>query len=239
MLPETLALIREGDAKKGDVIGTARLAGIMAAKRTHELIPLCHPAPLQGAGGVRGGCRPAGPSDHGGGARPGADRRGDGGVDRRLARLPHCLRHGEGRGSGHAHRGESGCSPRMAVAPAPTGRTRLGRGDAMSGLISVAEALSRILASVTEPVSSESAPLARAAGRGVWRRPSPRRAPSRRSAPPPWMAMPFAPPMRGRWAPRCGSSDERGGPRLHRPGRAGRSGPNSPAPRCPRGPMRS
>jgi cyclic pyranopterin phosphate synthase len=39
----TLALIRQGDAKKGDVLGTARLAGIMAAKRTHELIPLCHP----------------------------------------------------------------------------------------------------------------------------------------------------------------------------------------------------
>lgn len=43
MLPDTLRLIREGDAKKGDVLGTARLAGIMAAKRTHELIPLCHP----------------------------------------------------------------------------------------------------------------------------------------------------------------------------------------------------
>ncbi len=43
MQPETLAIIREGDAKKGDVLGTARLAGIMAAKRTHELIPLCHP----------------------------------------------------------------------------------------------------------------------------------------------------------------------------------------------------
>jgi cyclic pyranopterin phosphate synthase len=43
MEPETLALIRAGDAKKGDVLGTARLAGIMAAKRTHELIPLCHP----------------------------------------------------------------------------------------------------------------------------------------------------------------------------------------------------
>jgi cyclic pyranopterin monophosphate synthase len=43
MRPETLALIRAGDAKKGDVLGTARLAGIMAAKRTHELIPLCHP----------------------------------------------------------------------------------------------------------------------------------------------------------------------------------------------------
>ena len=46
MAPETLAMIRAGDAKKGDVIGTARLAGIMAAKRTHELIPLCHPLAL-------------------------------------------------------------------------------------------------------------------------------------------------------------------------------------------------
>ena len=43
MLPATLALIRSGDAKKGDVLGTARIAGIMAAKRTHELIPMCHP----------------------------------------------------------------------------------------------------------------------------------------------------------------------------------------------------
>ncbi len=43
MQPETVALIRQGDAKKGDVLGTARLAGIMASKRTHELIPLCHP----------------------------------------------------------------------------------------------------------------------------------------------------------------------------------------------------
>ncbi len=43
MAPETLAVIRAGDAKKGDVLGTARLAGIMASKRTHELIPLCHP----------------------------------------------------------------------------------------------------------------------------------------------------------------------------------------------------
>jgi cyclic pyranopterin monophosphate synthase len=43
MQPETVALIRSGDAKKGDVLGAARLAGIMAAKRTHELIPLCHP----------------------------------------------------------------------------------------------------------------------------------------------------------------------------------------------------
>lgn len=43
MQPETIATVRAGDARKGDVLGTARLAGIMAAKRTHELIPLCHP----------------------------------------------------------------------------------------------------------------------------------------------------------------------------------------------------
>jgi cyclic pyranopterin monophosphate synthase len=43
MLPETLELIRAGSAKKGDVLGIARIAGIMAAKKTHELIPLCHP----------------------------------------------------------------------------------------------------------------------------------------------------------------------------------------------------
>jgi len=43
MAPETLALIETGTAKKGDVLATARIAGIMAAKKTHELIPLCHP----------------------------------------------------------------------------------------------------------------------------------------------------------------------------------------------------
>src|SRR5262245_6678226 len=42
MLPATLDMILAGDAKKGDVLGTARIAGIMAAKKTHELIPLCH-----------------------------------------------------------------------------------------------------------------------------------------------------------------------------------------------------
>jgi cyclic pyranopterin phosphate synthase len=46
MKPATLALVRKGNAKKGDVLGAARLAGIMAAKRTHELIPLCHPLAL-------------------------------------------------------------------------------------------------------------------------------------------------------------------------------------------------
>ena len=46
MAAATLALIRSGAAPKGDVIATARIAGIMAAKKTHELIPLCHPLPL-------------------------------------------------------------------------------------------------------------------------------------------------------------------------------------------------
>lgn len=46
MKPETLSTIRDGNAKKGDVIGTARIAGIMAAKQTSNLIPLCHPLML-------------------------------------------------------------------------------------------------------------------------------------------------------------------------------------------------
>lgn len=47
MSKEALAAIREGDAPKGDVLGTARIAGIMAAKRTGDLIPLCHPLGLE------------------------------------------------------------------------------------------------------------------------------------------------------------------------------------------------
>ncbi|MFQ6551972.1 cyclic pyranopterin monophosphate synthase MoaC [Aestuariibius insulae] len=46
MQPDTLEIILKGDAKKGDVIGIARLAGIMGAKKTSDLIPLCHPLPI-------------------------------------------------------------------------------------------------------------------------------------------------------------------------------------------------
>ena len=46
MRPETLAMITAGDMPKGDVFACARIAGIMGAKRTHELIPMCHPLPL-------------------------------------------------------------------------------------------------------------------------------------------------------------------------------------------------
>jgi cyclic pyranopterin phosphate synthase len=55
MKPETLLLIESGGLPKGDVLATARLAGIMAAKRTSELIPLCHPLPLDA---VAVECRP-------------------------------------------------------------------------------------------------------------------------------------------------------------------------------------
>jgi len=55
MKPETLALIQTGGLPKGDVLATARLAGIMAAKRTWELIPLCHPLPIDS---VAVDCRP-------------------------------------------------------------------------------------------------------------------------------------------------------------------------------------
>jgi cyclic pyranopterin phosphate synthase len=50
MRPETFALIRSGGAKKGDVLGVARIAAIQAAKRTAELIPLCHPIPITRVG---------------------------------------------------------------------------------------------------------------------------------------------------------------------------------------------
>ena len=49
MQPETLALIRSGDSKKGDVLGVARIAGIQAAKKCSDLIPLCHPLALSSA----------------------------------------------------------------------------------------------------------------------------------------------------------------------------------------------
>lgn len=50
MAPETLALLKQGAAQKGDVVAVARIAGIMGAKRTHELIPLCHPLALSKVG---------------------------------------------------------------------------------------------------------------------------------------------------------------------------------------------
>ena len=97
MSPATAAAVRDGDAPKGDVLGPARIAGIQAAKRTWELIPLCHQLPLSfadvtaevdaDAGTVTLDRR--GPHDR-------ADRRRDGGAHGRVRRRADGLRHGQG-----------------------------------------------------------------------------------------------------------------------------------------------
>ncbi len=92
MEPATLALIMEGKAPKGDVLAAARIAGIMAAKRTHELVPLCHPLTISK---IDGRAQPrAGEKRHCGDrhrCRRGQDRRRDGGADRRGGGLPDAL----------------------------------------------------------------------------------------------------------------------------------------------------
>ena len=108
MSPATLELIVSGNAKKGDVLGTARVAGIMAAKRTSDLIPLCHPLALskvtldimhrQEAARLHR-------QRHRQGHRP--DRRRDGSADRGLGRMSDDLRHGQGGGARHPHRRHS------------------------------------------------------------------------------------------------------------------------------------
>ena len=125
MSKATLDLVLAGNAKKGDVLGTARIAGIMAAKRTHELIPLCHPLALSQSGRSRarsGAARHRRARDREG-DRP--DRRRDGGADRGVGRLPHHLRHGEGRRARHADRGHPASSKNPAASPAPTSAKEL------------------------------------------------------------------------------------------------------------------
>ncbi len=81
MQPDTRRLVADGTAKKGDVLGVARLAGIMAAKRTSDLIPLCHPLPISAVTlelEVVDDRR----RDRCDGADHRAHRRGDGGADR-------------------------------------------------------------------------------------------------------------------------------------------------------------
>jgi hypothetical protein len=105
MLPDTFALVRSGTAKKGDVLGIARIAGIQASKRTSDLIPLCHPIALTkvsveftlDAACVAGAVRSDG-THH----RP--DRGRDGSPDRRQRCAAHHLRHVQGGRSRHADR---------------------------------------------------------------------------------------------------------------------------------------
>ena len=104
MSSQTLDMITQGSAKKGDVLGVARLAGIMGAKRTADLIPLCHPLPVTKVAvdltpdPSLPGIRIEATVNH----RP--DRRRDGSVDGRLDRCTDSLRYGESRPEGHGDR---------------------------------------------------------------------------------------------------------------------------------------
>ena len=129
MAQETLDLVRKGEAKKGDVLGVARIAGIMAAKRTHELIPLCHPLPSRRSpsswrqtGAARTVCARDRQGDR-------ADRRRDGSADRGVGRVPDHLRHGQGGRTRHAHRGHpADRKERRQIAPAALPAPRSERG---------------------------------------------------------------------------------------------------------------
>ena len=89
-----LRLVREGLVKKGDVLQVARLAGIMAAKQTASLIPLCHPLPLSGVD-IDAGAAARRLRDPGDGPNHRADRRRNGSAHGGIGDRPHHLRHGE------------------------------------------------------------------------------------------------------------------------------------------------
>ena len=113
MGPQALRLIREGRVPKGDVLIAARLAGIMAAKRTHEMIPLCHPLGLES---VEVEARRAGAGVHQDpGLRPGQDRGGDGGFGCGQRGRPHGLRHAQVHRQRHDHPGAPGRQVRGAL----------------------------------------------------------------------------------------------------------------------------
>ncbi len=124
MKPETLATILAGDAKKGDVLGTARIAGIMAAKKTHELIPLCHPLLLNKVSVE------IAPDEALPGLRVTATARvtGKTGVEMEaltaaIGRLPHHLRHGQGDRPRHGDRRDQAGAKRPAASRATIAAT--------------------------------------------------------------------------------------------------------------------
>ena len=167
MRPETLALIRSGDAKKGDVLGTARIAGIMAAKRTHELIPLCHPIALtkvtvdlaldEALPGVvvRAEAKTVGPT--------GVE------MEALTAAAVACLTvYDMAKAADRGMRIEARAADRQArrqVGALAGGEPRVSR----SPLMPVEEALARVLASVPDPLGEELVPLAEAFGRTLAR----------------------------------------------------------------------
>ena len=103
---EALAAIRDGNAPKGDVLAAARIAGIMAAKKTAELIPLCHPLALDAVTvdfAFEADARPR--HCHRLADRP--DRGGNGSDDSDFHRTPDNLRHGQGARQGDGDRGRA------------------------------------------------------------------------------------------------------------------------------------
>ena len=213
MAPETLALIREGGVKKGDVLSVARLAGIMAAKRTPDLIPLCHPLALTSVKVDLTLDRPQRAVDIDGDLQAqGPDRRRDGGADRRQRRRAHRLRHVQGRRPGMR-------ITDIRLTHKSGGKSHL-RGPT-TAMISVEEALS-----AASPAPSRRWPprpclpsgLGRVLAEDVVARVASRRSRSR-----PWTATPCARRRRrdraGRPAPWSARSPAGGG--LRRPGRAG------------------
>ena len=94
--PATLELVKDRRLAKGDVLEVARLAGIMAAKRTGELIPLCHPLGLDSVELTLTPVEPGSDPHRGDGQDPRPDRRGDGGPDGGQRRRADDLRHVQG-----------------------------------------------------------------------------------------------------------------------------------------------
>ena len=170
MRPETLARINAGGIKKGDVLGVARIAGIMAAKRTPELIPLCHPLALTSvtvdlvANAKRNAIDVTATVKV---ERP--DRRGDGSAYRCIGRRPHRLRHVQGNRSRHDDLLTSASCTRV--------RRQVGalRGALM---LSVEEARTRIVAASRRSLRKRSTSLMRWAA--YWQRISSRASASRR-----------------------------------------------------------
>ena len=114
MHPETLALIVEGKAAKGDVLACARVAGVMAAKQTSTLIPMCHPLNITKA---KVECAPVAEGERTDGrvgihvtctcGVTGKTRHRDGGPHRRQRGVPHRLRHVQGRRPRHGDHGRA------------------------------------------------------------------------------------------------------------------------------------
>ena len=117
MQAATLALIRAGTAKKGDVLGVARMAAIQAAKRTADLIPLCHPLPLTRVAVEWASTRRRRGPHRSDLRNAGAYGRRDGGAHRGRRRPAHHLRHVQVRRPGDAHRGRASSWRNRAANP--------------------------------------------------------------------------------------------------------------------------